>query len=109
MNAQVDETRRFLSLAPVGELVSWWKTSERKVKGRTQPVKGYALMHGSQMLGFIETTMPLPRIEELLEQYTSPHSFHTARELMRELLNAEDYRSNIYDVIVRVYYTEDFA
>lgn len=90
------------------ELVSWWKVGERAVK-RRGVVKGYALLNGSRLLGFIETTQPHPRIEELLEQYTDPRGLFTARTLMRELLNAEDYRSPIYDVIVRVYYSEDFA
>jgi hypothetical protein len=105
MNAQVETlvhaTRGF---------VGWWKASECKVKNRREPVKGYALMNGATVLGFIETTKPLARVEELLTGYTDPAGrFRTPRELMRELLNAEDYRSPIYDVIVRVYYAEDFA
>lgn len=105
MNAQVQTIVHATS-----GFVGWWKAGECKVKGRAQPVKGYALMNGAQRLGFIETTGPLQRIEELLTDYTDPSSaFRTPRELMRELLNAEDYRSNIYDVIVRVYYSEDFA
>lgn len=90
------------------ELVSWWKAGTHLMKNHGT-VKGYALLHGSRLLGFIETTQPHPRIEELLEQYTDPRGLFTARTLMRELLNAEDYRSPIYDVIVRVYYAEDFA
>ena len=102
MNAQVKPH------ADNGRTVSWWKAGECRVKGRKHPVKGYALMSGGKgLLGFIETTGPNPRVEELLHQYTEPGSLRTARQLMRELLNAEDYRSPIYDAIVRVYYTED--
>lgn len=107
MNAQVKELIDFIDIAGV---IGGWEAGEQRVKGRTGTVKGYALKRGAKTLGFIETTQPMKRIEELLEQYTAPHNRRrTARELMRGLLNSEDYRSNIYDVIVRVYYSEDFA
>lgn len=72
---------------------------------------GYLLMPPSRYraLAVIETLGPDKRLEERLVQYTAPPVYLTARELMRDLLNAEDYRSTIYDNIVRVHYEEDFA
>jgi hypothetical protein len=95
------EGRRF---APVNQVVSF--SAGASYKG----VKGYAL-HGvsGSVLGIIETLGPDKRLEELLSQYTAPPVYFTARELMRDLLNVEDYRSTVYDNIVRVHYAEDFA
>lgn len=104
MNAQV-QTSPLLA-----DKVTGWNPSKIRVKSRKgSALRGYALTGPDGVLGFIETTKPHPRIEELLKQYTAPPVYFTARELMRDLLNVEDYRSDIYDAIVRVYYPEDFA
>jgi hypothetical protein len=89
--------------------VTGWNVATVRVTGRKGGLKGYALTGSDGVLGFIETMGPHPRIEELLTQYAAPPVYFTARELMRDLLNSEDYRSDIYDAIVRVYYPEDFA
>jgi hypothetical protein len=94
--------------------VTGWHAATVRVKGRKR--KGYALTSPTGVVGFIETLGPHPRIEQLLNEYTDvPLDFPGAvdffepRELMRDLLNAEDYRSDIYDAIVRVYYAEELA
>jgi hypothetical protein len=96
-------------LKVVTDKVRDFEAATQRVKGRDKPVKGYALMSDTRVLAFIETTQPHERLEELLEQYASGETPLFARELMRDLLNVEDYRSTVYDVIVRVYYSEDFA
>lgn len=87
--------------------VNGWEPATQRVKGRDAPLRGYALMNDYAVLGFIETLYPLPRLQELLDERRLRGM--TARELMRDILNAEDYQSHIYDAIVRVYYPEDFA
>lgn len=96
-------------LRVITDKVRGFQPATQRVKGRDGIVKGYALMSDTKVLAFIETTQPHERLEELLDQYTSGEVPLFARELMRDLLNVEDYRSAIYDVIVRVYYAEEFA
>lgn len=86
--------------------VTGWNAAVYKLKGVKR--KGYVLTGRAGVLGFIETLGPHARIEELLAQY-AVRADMTARELMRDLLNAEDYRSDIYDFIVRVYYAEELT
>lgn len=107
MNAQIEAYASGLKV--ITGQVTGFEVATQRVKGKPLAVKGYALNSDTKRLGFIETTQPLPRIEELLTQYTAPGVYFTARELMRDLLNVEDYRSPIYDAIVRVYYPEDFT
>lgn len=102
MNAQI----QIQDVSAVGHVVTGWLTTKLRVKGRT--LSGYVLTGDNGVLGFINTLGPHPRIEELLADYAVRGTF-TARGLMRDLLNAEDYRSTIYDAMVRVYYPEDFA
>lgn len=101
MNAQVK-----IHYSAANHVVTGWNTAIVIVKGVRR--KGYTVTGDDGVLGFIETTGPVPRVEELLAQYAAAGTF-TARGLMRDLLNAEDYRSEIYDAIVRVYYPEDFT
>jgi hypothetical protein len=106
MNAQVKDIALPVSAAWMKQVRAYTRGTQR-IGGRN--VGGYMLSNerGGQ-LAFIETLRPMPRIEELLDGYVEPPAYFTARQLMRTLLNAEDYRSEIYDVIVRVHYVEDF-
>jgi hypothetical protein len=78
------------------------------VKRAGKPMRGYLITGDAGVLGFIETSRQMIRIEELLNRYTKGCDM-TAQEVMRTLLNSEDYRSEIYDVILRVHYTEDLT
>lgn len=103
MNAQVK-----IHYSAASEIVTGWDVASPK-SGPRRGRRGYVVTNNAgDPLAFIETLWPHPRIEELLAQYAVAGTF-TARGLMRDLLNAEDYRSDIYDAIVRVYYPEDFA
>lgn len=113
MNALMKDTKEcpyyhgydVIKMPPTVSGVSTVRGKELK-NGRK--VNGYLLNgDGGEQLALIETTRPHPRIEELLMHYAAT-SVYQARALMRDLLNTEDYRSDIYDVIVRVHYAEDF-
>lgn len=106
MNAQFSTNTANLFNA---DKVTGWNPAQIRAKKYKGVLNGYALTGPNGMLGFIETIRPLPRLEELLTRYTLPPVYLTARELMRDLLTVEDYRSEVYDVIVRIHYTEDFA
>lgn len=104
MNAQI----RTYSDALADKVTGFSVGTSMRIKDRVKPVRGYALSSQTRTLALIETTESMPRIEELLSFYSLHGRPRTARELMRSLLNHEDYRSRIYDVIVRVHYEEDF-
>lgn len=80
------------------------KDQTRNVDGK--PLKGFVITSGAAELAFIHADFHT-RIESLLRQYTSAGTY-TACELMRALLNAEDFNSPIYDRIFRVYYVGEF-
>lgn len=86
-------------------VIGFSKAKGFRIKGRD--VNGYTLTDGVTVMAVIETLYPMPRIEDLLTHYSAAGVFN-ARELMRTLLNSEDYRSPIYDAIVRIHYREDF-
>jgi hypothetical protein len=109
MNAQIKDMQFRPVSASQLKLVRSFRQAQQRVNSRKETLYGYALenMQGDR-LGFIETTMPHARIDELLMQYCEPPVFFTARQLMRDLLNKEHHLSDIYNCIVRVYYVEDF-
>lgn len=97
----------YVEQAKLAQVTSFERAKQRLENG--QSISGYALMSPTEVLAVIETVGPDARLEELLTHYVAPPVYLTARELMRDLLNAEDYRSRMYDNIVRVHYSEDFA
>lgn len=70
-------------------------------------VHGYLLMNGRRVLALIETLKPDARIVGHLKRLTAAKRLK-AREVMRQLLGAEDYMSTMYDNIVRVHYAEEW-
>lgn len=107
MNAQTQDIYAAVA-ADIFDRVTGFHPASITVRGVKR--KGYVLTGQRGVLGFIETLGPHQRIEELLTVYTQPGGIgSTARQLMRDLLNAEDYRSDIYDFIVRVYYAEELS
>lgn len=107
MNAQTQDIYAVVADSIFGK-VTGFHPATAIVKGVKR--KGYVLTGPGGVLGFIETLGPDARLAELLTTYTtSQDNPLTARQLMRDLLNVEDYRSTIYDNIVRVYYAEELT
>lgn len=100
-----DEPAKYPNVARVVPVADYTKIRGRPVRGYVleRPVAGRA---SHAPLAFIETLAPSPRLVQLIEQCI-PFGV-TARECIRTVLNAEDYRSGLYDNIVRVYYPEDW-
>lgn len=90
-------------------IVTNFDFAQRSVNGKT--LSGYVLRNVyDRDVAFIHADQH-PRIAELLKAYVKAN--HTgletrnAREMMRALLNSEDFRSPIYDKIFRVYYADE--
>lgn len=96
------------SLAPVSGVD--FRTLAHRGAGQ---VTGYALLSGrvprQTAVALIEVTEADARIGVYLERAVQVSGTLTARQIVRNLLNMFDYRSTVYDKIVRVHYREEFA
>lgn len=86
-------------------IVTHFQFAMRKVGNKE--LRGYILVAGTTEVAFIHAER-YARIGELLERYCASKQWQ-AKALMRDLLNAEDFNSPVYDKIFRVYYEGEFV